>query len=125
VSSASRPSASVVNPTRSAKRIDTNLSSAVAGSVWGGTAWSRATLGIAAPRAAPQSPQNRLPGSNGAPQVGQPVGREAPQSPQNRLPGGFSVPQLPQTTTRTPNGRTHREYTSGPGLRDTDATIRS
>jgi len=56
----------------------------------------------------PQLPQNRAPGTIGAPQVGQPM-RE-PQLRQNFVSGGFSVEQVAQITVATvPEVRVRRE----------------
>src|SRR5579872_5165837 len=89
-SSASRPSESVVKPTRSAKSTDTRRRSAAAA--------GRAGAASAA-RGLPHSPQKRAPGSFGEPQAGQARASGAPHSPQNLRPSAFSVPQEAQRTT--------------------------
>jgi hypothetical protein len=89
------PSANVVNPTRSAKRIETTRRSAT-------EAWPRAATGDIAPALAgsgwAHSPQNFSPGSFRAPQDGQGSASGAAHSEQNFRPVRFSVPQFEQTT---------------------------
>ncbi len=99
MSSASRPSASVVNPTRSAKRMETSRRSAtgasaeVEGPGWKGAVVEGrgpATSGVA------HSPQNFAVAEFVVPQAGQTAARRPPHSPQNLRPASFSVPQLEQ-----------------------------
>jgi hypothetical protein len=55
--------------------------------------WAVALLGA---RAAPQSPQNRLPGGFSASHLGQRIVNGAPQSPQSFLLDGLSLPHFEQ-----------------------------
>src|SRR5262245_54474609 len=97
-SSASRVSDSVVNPTRSPNKIVVSRRSATR---WAGSGDELAAAGAAAggavvaattfPTGAPQSPQNRLPGSTAAPQEEQVSVSACPQSPQKRFPSVFSL----------------------------------
>src|SRR5438552_10746806 len=98
-SSASRDSESVVNPTRSANRIDTRRRSAL-GRSRGVAARIVAVTGAAAPAGlsatgAPHSSQNLAPEATGWP-LGQTAASPAPQLLQNLASVRFSVPQFAQ-----------------------------
>ena len=104
MSSASRPSASVVKPTRSANRIETRRSSAIGAALavpavrkagWAvadgvAAATAPTTSGVA------HSPQNFEVEAFAAPQDGQTAANRVAHSPQNLRPASFSVPQLEQ-----------------------------
>jgi hypothetical protein len=108
VSSASRPSASVVKPTRSAKRIETSRRSATGALVEVAAeeiedvelaledaalaAVTPATSGVA------HSPQNFDVDEFVAPHDGQIAASALPHSPQNLRPASLVNPQLLQTT---------------------------
>ena len=107
MSSASRPSDRVVNPTRSANRTDTSRRSAT------GAADARALDSVVAAdelRAAAQLPQNFSPGSFDAPQDGHETASGAAHSEQNLRPLLFSVPQFEQTIRRSRREVRVREY---------------
>src|ERR1700720_264061 len=93
-SSASRDSASVVNPTRSANKTDTSRRSAT-GADWvaaGSGAAAADTPGLGAPASAvPHSPQNFCPRGFAVPHEEQPSASPAPHSPQNFWPDGLSA----------------------------------
>src|SRR5258705_13571513 len=91
VSSASRPSDNVVNPTRSPNMMVVRRRSATR---FGASDEAGSDVGAAVPvSAAPQSPQNFLPGSRAAPHAEQMAASGPPQSLQNFLPSGFSAAQ--------------------------------
>src|SRR5215475_12467745 len=102
-SSGSSSEASAVEPTRSHNiTVSWRRSARI-------TASLDVRLGVSVPRsgtesasanAAPQLPQNLLPGEFSAPHAAQEGGSDAPQSPQNLLPAGFGVPQLGQSMYR-------------------------
>ena len=104
--SASRPSASVVNDSRSANSTDTWRISRPAIGAPGTSAADAApladaggpTVGVWAPGASgvPQPPQNLWPGGAGVPQDAQVTANAEPQEPQNLLLAAFSAPQAEQ-----------------------------
>lgn len=91
MSSASRVSDAVVNPTRSMKSTETTRRSATG---VGGLAGAGST-----PSGEPHSPQNFVSGAFVLPQVGHAAASEEPHSPQNFRPGSFAAPQLLQFAT--------------------------
>src|SRR5580693_3347411 len=100
--SGSRASDSGVNPTTSQNRTEHTRRSATGplaspvGSA--ATGEGRAADGAVAPgKARPHDRQNRLPGTSGSPQDGQPP-TLAPQSPQNLSPSPSDAPQCPHLT---------------------------
>ena len=118
MSSASRPSASVVKPTRSAKRIVTSRRSATGAELVGpgrtvvaGEDVAPATRGFA------HSPQNFAVGRLAVPQAGHTCVSRAAHSMQNLVPAGFSVPQLEQTNWRPPRDLRRRAYSTTTGRR--------
>src|SRR3954454_24596958 len=101
VSSASRLSARVVNPTRSANRIETRRRSAT-GAATAGVGWG--TRGAATDARGPtndvaHSPQNLTVGSFPAPHFGHTTTRGEAHSPQNLRPAVLGAPQFEQITT--------------------------
>ena len=110
MSSASRCSEELVNPTRSTKRTETRRRSAtgaIPAAVDARTTGAAATAPTAVispavsalDRGFPHSPQNLAPGSFAAPHVGQAVDSRAPHSKQNFRASSFAVPQLAQVST--------------------------
>src|SRR4051812_11154931 len=99
----SAPSASVVEPTTSAKRTDTRRRSRAAASdpdrslpgVAAGVAGPVAG-GAPGPIVAPHSPQKRSPASAAAPQTGHVGASATPHDRQNRPSARLSAPQLEQ-----------------------------
>jgi hypothetical protein len=108
VSSASRPSARVVKPTRSAKRIETSRRSATGASAdvpavapeGVGPAARKAALAAVTPATSgvAHSPQNFDVVEFDAPHDGQIAASALPHSPQNLRPASLVNPQLLQTT---------------------------
>src|SRR5262249_28547231 len=94
-SSGSRRDASAVEPTRSQNStVSCRRSADDTGAGGSGDVASGAGVGARMISAAPQSPQNFLPGGFSAPHVAQRVGSGVPQSPQNFFPSGLTAPQL-------------------------------
>ena len=107
--SGSRPSASAVNPTRSANRTETRRRSAT-GAARGPGSGTDGCPGVEAAAASvagddegivtasvfPHSPQNRTPGPLGVPQLGHGTARRVPHSPQNLRPTSLDAPQAGQ-----------------------------
>jgi hypothetical protein len=87
--------ASAVEPTRSqnitvsCRRSADEVGAADAGDVASADAGNEPTVS-----AAPQSPQNLLPGGFSTPHASQRIGSGLPQSPQNFFLSGFAAPQL-------------------------------
>src|SRR3954471_13362425 len=109
VSSGSRPSARVVDPTRSANRIETRRRSAT-GAPAIPAGWSDAApVGAAAvaadadaPTGVPQFEQNLAPGIVGVPHAVHVAANAVPHSEQNLAPTRFSLPQTEHCTLGAP-----------------------
>ena len=115
MSSASRPSEAVVNPTRSAKSTETRRRSETGSCL--GFSWSGACEGVTRELVtAPHSEQNFAPAARGAEHDAHARASVAPHSEQNFAPGAFSVPQASQcmvptcTSLGSPNG--HVSFTT-------------